>query len=384
MQKRVVLAGLSSQSLMWARSALEKIGLSYVAADLDDVLRAYEKEQAAVAVLGLDNAEAAFAVMRQLKGQGGVMLAVGANKDADTILKAMRAGASEFVVDGDGEDLTRAAKSLTRSNTHSLGRVTTLFPAKGGVGATAIATNLAGELHKSGERVCLVDLDLHFGDVLSFLDLPGSYSIADVLANVHRLDRELLESSITRHTSGVYVLAQSDKLEEAENVKATSIETLLSFLRAHFDRIVVDGVRGFTDITLAALDASDQVFVVLTQDVPAVRNAQRCLEIFRRLGYEESGVHLLLNRYQKSSKLDAKVVHEAIGVPVSATLANDFAPLIRAINRGVLLRDEAPRSRLVTDLGKVAAMLRGEGGRADGRGGVFSLFARRAVADGAQ
>ena len=201
----------------------------------------------------------------------------------------MRAGAREFVLESDHEELRLAVRTHAKVTfgAGDIGQVITIFGAKGGVGATAIATNLAGAMQRRSLRVCLVDLDLYLGDVLAFLDIPGSYSITDVLANMSRLDRELLATSVTKHRSGVSVLAQSSKVEEAEQIKGPDVTALLEFLRRNYDFVIVDGVRGFDELSLAALDGSQHVFMTLTQDVPAVRNGQRCLELFGRLQYDQ-------------------------------------------------------------------------------------------------
>jgi pilus assembly protein CpaE len=284
------------------------------------------------------------------------------------------------VVDDDIEDLRRAVRTQARPpDAAGLGQVVTVFPAKGGVGATSIATNLAGALQRHGQRVVVLDLDLHLGDVLSFLDLPATYSITDVLTNMKRLDHELLDTSITRHHSGVRVLGQSGKVEEAEHVRGQEVATLVDFLRRHYDRIVIDGVRGFDEVSLAALDASHHVLMILTQDVPAVRNTQRCLDLFRRLGYEGDRVQLILNRYQKGSKITSEVISDALGVAPAFLLANDFPAVIGAINRGHLLAEVAPRSKLTKDIEALAPMLVGaDKAAARTRGGFLSkLFAGR-------
>ena len=240
------------------------------------------------------------------------------------------------------------------------------------------ACNLAHALQKAGERVCLVDFDLHLGDALSFLDLPGTYSITDVLANIARLDRELLDASIARHASGVRVLAQSGKVEEADHVRPLEVSQLLAFLRRHYDQVLVDGVRGFDEMSLAALDASQKILVVLTQDVPAVRNAKRCLDLFRRLGYNENKVQLVVNRYQKNPDITTRVVEEMTGMRVSRTLSNDFAAAITAINRGVPLQSVAPRSRLTKDIEQLVPLLV-ERSRNAGKAGFFrNLLSRKA------
>lgn len=325
-----------------------------------------------------------FGYIYNVTAAGGVVIVVSQTKDSDLILRAMRSGAREFVVDSDIDEIQMAVRAQAVDlESHPDGSVITVFPAKGGVGATMIATNLAGALQRRGLRVCLIDLDLHLGDVVSFMDIAGSYSIGDLLSNLARLDRDLLETSITKHSSGVAVLAHSGKMEEAEHIKPADIGKLLAVLRQHYDRVIVDGVRGFDEMALAALDASQVLLMVMTQDVPAIRNGQRCLELFGRLGYDQQKVKLILNRYQKASKITLEVIADTLKVPVAHTISNDFVSIIDAINRGVLLVEAAPRARLTQDIADLAPIVSGEAPveKAAPKGFLRGLLSRR-VADG--
>ena len=327
-----------------------------------------------------------FGLIYNIVAAGGVVIVISPTKDPELILRAMRAGAREFVLESDHEELKLAVRSqaqVTEQVNDGNGSVITIFGAKGGVGCTTIASNLAGALQAAGARVCIIDLDFHLGDVLSFMDVAGNYSITDVLQNMGRLDRELLENSMMRHPSGVNVLAQSGKMEEAEHIKGTDIGNLLNFLRKHYNYVLLDGVKGFDEISLAALDGSQHVLMVLTQDVPAVRNGQRCLELFGRLGYDQTKVKLILNRYQKSSKITLDVVADTLKVPVSHAIANDFVSVIDAINRGLLLRDAAPRARLTQDIQGLTMLVAGSRrDQAPRRSFLGGLFGGKKVADG--
>jgi pilus assembly protein CpaE len=325
-----------------------------------------------------------FGLIHNIAAAGGIVIVVSESKDPELILRSMRAGAREFVLESDHEELRLAVRTHAKVTfgTGELGQVITIFGAKGGVGATAIATNLAGAMQRRSLRVCLVDLDLYLGDVLAFLDIPGSYSITDVLANMSRLDRELLATSVTKHRSGVSVLAQSSKVEEAEQIKGPDVTALLEFLRRNYDFVIVDGVRGFDELSLAALDGSQHVFMTLTQDVPAVRNGQRCLELFSRLQYDQGRIKLLLNRYTKASKITVEVVGETLGQPLTHTISNDFLLLIDAINRGVLLTEVAPRARITQDIeGLIPHLLPEKAPRMRRQSLLGTLFGKK-VADG--
>jgi pilus assembly protein CpaE len=312
----------------------------------------------AVAVVWLaHDLEAGFRTARELALADARVVVVGPSKDADLILRAMRGGASEFVLAGDNDAVVRAIRDQSRpTRVADVGSLYCVFPAKGGVGATTIATDLAAALQRRGRRTCLVDLDLNLGDVLAFLDLGGGYTISDVVANMRRLDRELLDASLLRHASGIHVLAQSHRIEEADRVDSAAVSSLLQFLRQHYDAVVIDGLRTFDDRALAAIDAAEAVLLVVTQEVPAVRNARRCVELFRRLGHDEM-LKLVVNRYHKAAEITVDVVGETAGIPVAAMISNDYSAVVRAVNKGVLLMEAAPKSPVTREVEGLASLL---------------------------
>src|SRR5207237_1438484 len=137
--------------------------------------------------------------------------------------------------------------------------------------------------------------------------------------------RELLLSSLPRHRSGIYALAQADRVEEGDRVSAEGLGRLVSRLKRHFDFVILDGVRGFDEVALQALDASDRLFLLVTQDVPSVKNGRRCLELFARLGYDRRQPRLLVNRVlKKSPPVELAAIAEHLGMEVSGQVANDY------------------------------------------------------------
>jgi pilus assembly protein CpaE len=270
----------------------------------------------------------------------------------------MREGAHEFLTAGETAALAQVVRGeLKPARATGGGTVVAVFPTKGGVGATSIATNLAGGFARTGQRTCLLDLDLAMGDTLAFLDLAGGYAISDLIGNMQRIDRDLLDASLLRHRSGVHVLAQTEKVEEAAKIQPAHLTSLIRFLTQHFRLVVVDGLRTLDDHAVAALDACDQLLLVVTQEVPAVRRAQRCVQFLRRLGHEPGRMKLLVNRFSKGAEIKAELIAETVGVPVAGTLTSDYPALIRAINRGGLLLDVAPRSPLAKDLEALGGLL---------------------------
>jgi pilus assembly protein CpaE len=305
------------------------------------------------------------------------IVALAARKDPDVILRAMRAGACEFALLDEGSELASILGKLFKraSADETGGAIVAVFPAKGGIGATTVAINLAGALCAKGKRVLVVDLDRHLGDVFVSLDMTPRYSIADIVGNLHRLDRDLLFSSLDRHPSGIYVVAQPDSLEGGDTIAPAQVTALLRFAAMHFDFVLCDGLYGFDELSLAVLDASSQIELLLAQDVISLKNAKRCLDIFHRLDYDEKKVSLVVNRFHKKSPIDRVAITENVGLPVRAVLTNDSPSVLDAVNRGVLLKQAAPRSQLTADIDELAASLAGTP-EAKRRGGFGALFRR--------
>jgi pilus assembly protein CpaE len=359
----VLILGADKEAELGFRRALADVAQITCAVGAPDKVQDEYRALGAqvVVVVAGPNREGAFAQIGALSQLGARVVVVGPSKDPDLILAAMRAGAREFVVASDAAELVRAVVAQARpTDSAAGGSLITVFPTRGGVGATTLGVNLAAALARRGGKICLVDFDLYLGDVLSFLDLPGTYSITDVISNMGRLDADLLDTSVNRHSSGVRVLAQSGKVEEAESVAPADVVNMLDFLRRHYSHLVIDGIAGFDELSLAVLDASQQIVMVLTQDVPSVRSAKRCLDLFRRLGYDDRKIRLVLNRHQRSSKLTPQVISDAVGMPVAHTVSNDFGSAIESINRGMVLQDLAPRSPLTRDIEALAPAIAGE------------------------
>ena len=196
------------------------------------------------------------------------------------------------------------------------------------------------------------------GDVLVFLDVSARYSYHELLANAHRLDSELLHRSLTQHSSGVHVMSQTDYLEEGRELSSEDAAKVVAFLRRHFDFVVIDGLRDFRDISLVALDKSDTILLTMTQDIPALKNANRCLRIFKRLGYSDDRVRLVLNRYRRVGQLTPDSIGDALGRKVSITIANDFPIAIKSVNEGKLLVNSVPSSAIAKDIVSLVSLFR--------------------------
>lgn len=254
-------------------------------------------------------------------------------------LRSAVARARDFAhaLHSDGTDAERAAAQTGR------GQVVTIFSAKGGCGKTTSAVNLALSLAAGGDKkVCLVDLDLAFGDVGVALGLPQQRSIADALTMGENLDEGGIKELLTEHSPGMSVLLAPPAPEVAESITGDSVRSLLQSVRGMFDYVVIDTAPAFNDHILAAFDLSDLIVLVATMDVPTLKNLKLAIETLDVLQYPRNQWRLLLNRADENVGLSASDIEKVLGLRIDGSI-----PLSRevpaAVNRGRAVALDKPK-----------------------------------------
>lgn len=334
----------------------------------DEIVRL--KPNAAIITLGA-NAEQALELIERLAEECRETAIIAGALDAspDLILRAMRAGAREFlrlpiITEELATVLDRVEEfcSAHPSAPKKKGRMIAVFSSKGGCGTSFVASNLACAMQ---EPTCLVDLNLQAGDLPLFLGLDPKYSIADVVENRARLDNTLVASYITPYSSTVSLLAAPREADSADEIEPEHIFEVLERLRENYAFVVIDPQHTFDAITLAALDQADDIVLTLTLDIPAIRSAQRALEIFDRLGYPRSKVRVIVNRWSKQIDLDLHQVEKFLGEPVVGFVPSDYQVAVTSINLGQPLVQSSPNTRIAMEIHRIAAAITGENMQAE-------------------
>jgi len=218
----------------------------------------------------------------------------------------------------------------------SQGKIITIYSAKGGTGCTTIAVNLALALHNADTRVVLVDGNLQFGDVAIFFNEQGKNTILDIAPRVDELDPDIVQSIMIKHElSGIHILAAPPRPELAEKVTAAQFSKVLEYLKQIYAYVVVDTVPILTDITLAAIDASDVIVLITTQDIPAIKNTRLFLDLSATMGVERERVVFTLNRFDKRIAIAPERISENIKQEIKAIIPLDERVVIPAVNRGI-------------------------------------------------
>ncbi len=282
--------------------------------------------------------------------------------DTSVLKEAIRAGVREVVKLDDLTGLTEACNAsrvVTRqmrgddepahAGAATLGQLVTVFSAKGGCGKTTTATNLAAALAASGKWVCLVDLDLAFGDVAIALQLFPERNISDLSAASGSIDRKAVSSVVTHHSAHLDTVLAPVEPGAAETITAAVVGDMLQTLKTMYDVVVVDTPPAFTDHVLTAFDASDHLALVTSLDVPALKNLKLTLETLDLLGYARERWHVVLNRADAKVGLAVEDVQKTLRTTISVQVPSSRA-VPASVNRGVALVQDSPSHPVSTAL----------------------------------
>jgi pilus assembly protein CpaE len=216
------------------------------------------------------------------------------------------------------------------------GRIIMIYSPKGGTGVTTLAVNLAITLNNDETRAVLVDGNLQFGDVAVFLNEQGKNTILDLAPRADELEPEIVESVLIKHaTSGLRILAAPSRPEHADHVNSDQFGKLLKYLRQLYAYVIVDTSHVLNDITLSALDISDVVVLVVTQDIPAIKNARLFLDLLGTIGVSRNHICFVMNRYDKRISITPEKVSENLKQEIVGVIPLDERIVIPSVNRGV-------------------------------------------------
>ncbi|GAB4508874.1 MAG: hypothetical protein OHK0046_02610 [Anaerolineae bacterium] len=222
------------------------------------------------------------------------------------------------------------------------GNVITLYSPKGGVGVTTIVTSLASGLMKEGIKVLVVDGDLQFADVHTFLNVQAQSTIVELAADADDLDIELFENIVMTHDSGLKVLVGPSRPELADEVGASTLATIISKVRENYDFIVVDTSTALNESTLNLFEISTKILLVATPTLAAIKHVRFVLDLFDKLGMDPNKINIVLNQVWdernkgKAATISPEKVESYLKRPVVGKIPHvDERTILGAINKGV-------------------------------------------------
>jgi pilus assembly protein CpaE len=302
----------------------------------------------------------------------------------DLVLQAVRAGACDFITHEvsvkELTDVLKRAATLSAQDRqrsvfpslpttvsppvsagNGLGKIISVYGAKGGLGTSTIAANLALSLMgaKNEMRVVLVDGSVQFGDVHLMFNELGQTSIMDLVPRVFDLDPELVENvMLLNRPTGLYIMSAPPRPEFAEKINGENFARILEFLRRQYDYVVVNTSSFISDPVLAALDASEVVVLISSQQINPIRNTRLFLDLWEGLGMDKSRLILTINRFDSDNPITTDKMRERLRHPIAALLPEDNEAAQRADALGKPVLQSGRDSELARAITQLSDLVR--------------------------
>ena len=287
------------------------------------------------------------------------LILITGNYDVNVLTKAMECGITKVISKDDNEDsiYRSIVGEIEKENIATVddseesedgfvgtknGKTISVFGTKGGTGKSTVSVNLATALQEKGKDIVLIDLDLQFGDVGIFMNVPRFETISD-LVKEGSFSRSSIKRYLYKHNTGVSILCAPASPELAEIVKPEHISMIADVLKKEFDYIIFDMSPTIDEFVLHALDISDSIYFVTNPEISTLKNTKVCLDVLKTLGHFDK-VKMVLNK-DGESYIKRKDMESTLNKDMDLVIPRDSKSAISAINRGIPLVDVAPRSK---------------------------------------
>ena len=255
-----------------------------------------------------------------------------------------------------GVQTARTGGTYPMGSTLAGGKVITFYSPKGGSGCTTLATNLAVCLNNEDTSVVIVDANLQFGDVAVFLNEQGKFSILDLAPRSDELDVDIVNSVTIKHSqSGIKILAAPMKPEQSDMVSSEQFSKVIGYLRTMYSYIIIDTASALLNITATAINNSDLLILLTTQDIPSIKNSRLFLDETDALGFDRKRIIFVMNKFDKRIGITTEKVSENLKQEIAAVIPFEERVIV-SVNRGIpfLLVDKSrPLSRSILTLAEV-------------------------------
>lgn len=290
---------------------------------------------------------------------------MGKQSEVSTVVEFFRMGALDFLTDPvKPEEMKRLIQkvidleSKVEANGDQKHHLVGFFSSKGGVGSTLLSVNTAVELaQKNVGKVLLLDLVLQHGNITDLLDVTPKYTITDLVENFDRLDTNLLENSIAKHASGLYVLPCPRQPEDEDFLSSAQASEVFGFLKSAFHYVIADVGHEFSKVAISYLDLADFVFLVSTPDVPSLVNTRNAITVFNKLSYSQEKIKVILNRWKMKGEVDFSLVQKNFPMEVFHRVQDDVMTCLTAANQGKALNVISKKSEATKSVEKLAAAI---------------------------
>lgn len=370
-RRKIVLVSTDKAFVQDSRSAFatsESIELTTVEKNVSELRGEIQEADSGAVIIDMDAArldeiEALQRITRRLDGKAPVIV-VTQEFNAAAVRILVQLKVADFLVKPvTTADLVRscirALQGTGGRDENAEAQIYTFVPAAGGVGTTTLTLQTAFQLHNSvtrGASTCVVDLNFQQGSCAEYLDLEPRFDITEIENQPERLDRQLLDVMLSKHTSGLCVLAAPAKPSEMRSFNTDLVVRVLDLVSAYFDNVVIDMPRTWFPWTETVLLGSNKLYIVSEMTVPCLRHTQRLIQAIYETAGKEVKPNVIINRYehkgQQNGVREADLT-EILGDHFVGGVSNNYKLVRQAVDRGVPLQDIDPNANVVNDLKKI-------------------------------
>ena len=285
------------------------------------------------------------------------------NSNADTLKKALRIEIADVLsIPFEEEELDQIIFkcSKEKSENRKQGKTTVFINAKGGMGASIISTSIAHILALQNESVVLIDPDAQFGSTSSLLSTIPKYTLSEALAQVESLDEYATSGLLTKHESGLrFIPNRTDHLlDTVPDFDPDSFRDFLEHIKNGFSHMVIDLSRGLENNIFPALSNADNIFIVIQQNIPSIKEASILIKKLKHLfGYNNQQIRIVVNRYSKSLEISPEAIKESLHSEEILLVPNDYLAVSASTNLGELLATHFDKKPIVKSLNEISNLI---------------------------
>lgn len=292
------------------------------------------------------------------------ILLMGKSFDVQFVIKAKKAGMKEtllkpFIKNEIDSKVDKLINQVNYKSEENNKKIISIFSNKGGIGKTTMAVNLALEIANiTKEPTVLVDFNSQFGDVSTFLNIKTDFGISYLLHNKEKINKYFLSTVLPKYkNTSLSVLSDSFNIEGIKDISLENIQDIIDALKTTFSYIIIDMTNAFDVKTIKLFDNSESILFPIVANMPNIRNGQRCLDFFEKIGYNKDKIKIILNRVVKNEEITAETIETTLNRKIYAKIQNDYFTVMMAINRGVGIEDVSPNSDLAKSFQNLAYAL---------------------------
>ncbi len=348
-------------------SALDIIKNEVVCQSIIDAVSKYMADENTIVILNLSaNGLHELKFLEVLPNKKSSMIIIGEQGNVELLTQALRAGVKDFIDEKEYEDkllgvTSNVIKNVTHNfNNRKVGQLNVFITARGGSGASFVASNVANLLSKEKEqKVALVDLDLQFGSIGLNFNMMPKYTLADAVKAIDELDNVSLEAYMLKYNDNLSLLLPStSEILLHGDISPSKLESLLALLKVNFNQIVIDMPRLIDPSFSMVMERADHITLVVQQSLAQYRDALRLVKIINKdLEISLDKIVIVINRYDPKSSFRIEDLKSLINHDKIYTIASDYEQVENASNLGVPLSESSGSSKIVKDLKKLAQVL---------------------------